>query len=156
MKKMPMCPMMMQMPMMQMPMMQSMDMYNMNYEKDEYEADERDEEYFTGMQSENYNRMMPYVMITVDKMEKKGDMIYAEYPDKHMIERMSEEAYGNMVSEMPDMADEYEEERQYGGRRHFGRDLITFLLFNELLRRRRRRRRRRDFFYGDDDFYYYE
>jgi hypothetical protein len=123
-----------------------------------YEADERDEEYFAGMHGENCHRMMPYVMRTVDMIEKKGDMIYAEYPDKQMVERMSEEAYENMVKDMPDMADEHHEERQFGGRRRFGRDLITLLLFNELLRRRRRRRRRHDFFgdYDYNDFYYNE
>jgi hypothetical protein len=175
MKNMPMCPMMMQnmpmhqMPMMQMPMMQNMpmmqqpmNMFNMNCDNNYNDADERDEEYFATMQSENGNRMMPYVMKTVDRMEKKGDMIYAEYPDKQMVAGMSEEAYNNMVRDMPDMADEYEEERQFGGRRRFGRDLITILLLNELLGRRRRRRRRHGYGYGDydynnyNDFYYNE
>jgi len=163
MKNMPMCPMMMQnmpmMPMMQMPMMQQM---NMNYENDYYEEDERDEEYFESMHGENYRMMMPYVMRTIDKMEKKGDMVYAEYPDKEMVKRMSEETYDNMVRDMPEMADEYEEERQFGGRRRFGRDLITFLLLSQLLRRRRRRRRRRPYDgfpgygYDFDDYYYYD
>lgn len=176
MKNMPMCPMMMQnmqqmpmmqmpmmempmmqqMPMMNMPMMQPMHMCHMNHEMDEMNADERDEEYFAGMHSENCHRMMPYVMKTVDRMEKKGDMIYAEYPDKQMVAGMSEEAYENMIKDMPDMAMECEEERQFGGRRQFGRDLITILLLNELLRRRRRRRRR-DFDhwdYDNNDFYY--
>lgn len=155
MKNMPMCPMMMQ----KMPMMQPMNMYNMNNENDYLEEDERDEEYFASMHGENCHRMMPYVMKTVDRIEKKGDMIYAEYPDKEMVERMSEEAYNNMVRDMPEMADEQEEERQFGGRRRFGRDLITILLFNELLRRRRRRRRRdHDYGNGDNfnDFYYNE
>ena len=166
MRNMSMCPMMMQqMPMMQMPMMQPMNMYNMNMEKDERDEDDRDEEYFAAMQGENYHRMMPYVMKTVDKMEKKGDMIYAEHPEKEMVERMSEDAYNNMIRDMPDMADEYEEERQFGGRRRFARDLIALLLINELLRRRRRRRRRHDYDYSDydnnlyeydNDFYYNE
>jgi hypothetical protein len=171
MKKMPMCPMMMgqmqmmpmmNMPMAQMPMMQPMNMENMSHDEDD-----RDEEYFAGMYGENCQRMMPYVIKTLDKMEKKGDMLYAEYPDREMIERMSEEAYDNMVRDMPDMADEYEEERQYGGRRRFGRDLITLLLFNQLLGRRRRRRRRpyggspgygygSPYGYDFNDFYYNE
>jgi hypothetical protein len=163
MKNMPMCPMMMhnmpmmQMPMAQMPMMQPM---HMNYENDYLEEDERDEEYFARMHGENYHRMMPYVMKTVDRMEKKGDMIYVEHPDKEMVERMSEEAYNNMIRDMPEMADEQDEERQFGGRRRFGRDLITILLLSQLLGRRRRRRRRRDHDYdngyGDNfnDFYY--
>ena len=88
-------------------------------------------------------------------MEKKGDMIYAEYPEKEMVERMSEEAYNNMIRDMPEMADEQGEERQFGGRRRFGRDIITILLLNELLGRRRRRRRPYDGYPGyGDDFYY--
>jgi hypothetical protein len=132
----------------------------MNHENQYLEEDERDEEYFERMHGENYHRMMPYVMKTVDRMEKKGDMIYAEHPDKEMVERMSEEAYNNMIRDMPEMADEQEEERQFGGRRRFGRDLITILLLSQLLGRRRRRRRRRDYDYdygyGDNfnDFYY--
>ena len=162
MKNMPMCPMMMHnMPMMQMPMMQNMQMMqpmNMQHENEDHhlEEDERDEEYFASMHGENCHRMMPYIMKTLDRMEKKGDMIYAENPDKEMVESMSEEAYNNMIRDMPEMADEQGEERQFGGRR-FGRDLITILLLNELLGRRRRRRRRRPYDgypgYGDD-FYY--
>jgi len=159
MKNMPMCPMMMHnMPMMQMPMMQPMNMYNMNEEDDYLSEDDRDEEYFASMHSENCHRMMPYVMKTLDKMEKKGDMIYAEYPEKEMVDRMTEEAYNNMIRDMPDMDDEHEEERQLGGRRRFARDLLGILLISELLRRRRRRRRR-DYGYWDNnfnDFYYNE
>jgi hypothetical protein len=142
------------MPMMQMPMMQPMNMYN---ENDYHEEDERDEEYFESMHGENCHMMMPYVMRAIDKMEKKGDMIYAEHPDKEMIKRMTEEAYENMVRDMPEMADEYEEDRQFGGRRRFGRDLIALLLLNQLLRRRRRRRRRHDYDYWDNDYndFYY-
>jgi hypothetical protein len=168
----PMCPMMMhhnmpmmqmpmaQMPMTQMPMMQPMNMYNINIENVYLEEDDRDEEYFARMQGENYHRMMPYVMRTVDRMEKKGDMIYAQYPDREMLEGMSEETYNNMIRDMPEMADEQEEERQFGGRRRFGRDLITVLLLSQLLGRRRRRRRKHDYDhgygYGDNynDFYY--
>jgi len=132
----------------------------MQYENEDHylEEDERDEEHFASMHGENCHKMMPYVMKTVDRMEKKGDMIYAEYPDKEMVESMSEEAYNNVIRDMPEMADEHQEERQFGGRRQFGRDLVTILLLNELLGRRRRRRRRPyggfpGYGYGDD-FYY--
>lgn len=170
MNKMPMCPMMMHhmqnMPMMQqMPMMQNMPMMHqmpmmhnmpMNmHNENEYSEDDKDEEYFASMHGENCHRMMPYVMKSVDRMEKKGDMMYAEYPDKDMVESMSEEAYNNMIRDMPDMADEHEEERQFGGRRRLARDLIGILLINELLGRRRRRRRRHDYDYGNDYGYGY-
>jgi hypothetical protein len=173
MKNMPMCPMMMsQMPMMpmmnmpmaQMPMMQSMNMEDMNHDHGE---DDKDEEYFAGMYGESHRIMMVYVVKTVDKMEKKGDMLYAEYPDREMVERMSEESYNNMIKDMPEMADESEEDRQYYGRRRLARDLIGVLLINELLGRRRRRRRRpyggypgygfsSPYGYDYNDFYYNE
>jgi hypothetical protein len=157
MHNMPMMPMM-QMPMMQMPMMHQMNMADMNHEMGEHHEDDRDEEYFAGMYGENCHMMMPYVMGTVDKMEKKGDMIYVERPDREMVESMSEEAYNSMIKEMPDMADEMDADRQYYGRRRLARDLIGILLINELLRRRRRRRRH-DYDYWDNDyndFYYYD
>jgi hypothetical protein len=128
----------------------------MMHNDNEHESeDEKDEEYFESMHGENCHKMMPYVMKTVDRMEKKGDMIYAEYPDKDMIESMSEEAYNNMIRDLPDMADDHEEERQFGGRRRLARDLVGILLLNELLGRRRRRRRRHDYDYWDNDYFYY-
>jgi hypothetical protein len=147
--------MMMQMPTMQMcmPMMEPMTM--------SYEEDDRDEEYFAGMYSDACHHMMPYVMRTVDRMEQKGDMIYEARPEREMVDRMTEETYSDLISDMPDMADEMSEERQYG-RRRFTRDLLGLLLISELLRRRRRRRRRHpyygyDYDYGfDNDFYYYD
>lgn len=159
MKHMPMCPMMMaQMPMGQMPMAQMPMMQQMNICIMEYQEEEKDEEYFAGMYGDDCHRMIPYVKKAIDKMEQKGEMIYQEYPEKQMVDRMSEDAYNSMVKDMPEMSDEMEE-RQYGGRRRFGRDLVRLLLINELLRRRRRRRRRDhdydSFGYGDD-FYYNE
>lgn len=179
MRNMPMCPMMMAqmqaMPMMQQPMQMSMPMENPMcmqmpmmtqmpmMEEGEHDEDEKDEEYFAGMYGENCHMMMPYVMKTVDKMEQKGDMIYDEYPEQEMVSDMTDEAYKNMIKDMPEMADESENERQYG-RRRVARDLLGILLINELLRRRRRRRHNYDFYdhdynhHGDEfgDFYYYD
>ena len=174
MRNMPMCPMMMaQMPMMPMgnmpmgnmpmannpmaamPMMQQANMCMKNNE-----ADDKDEEYFAGMYGENCNKMMPYVKRVVDKMEHKGDMIYEEYPERDMVDGMLDEAYNNMVADMPELADESAVERQYYGPRRFARDLLGILLINELVGRRRRRRRRLydyDYpYYGYDDYYYYD
>ena len=148
---------MMQMPMAQMPMTQPMAMHDMHCDMHEYEADERDEEYFAGMHSEACHKMMPYVKRTLDKMEQKSDILDMEYPDKRIIEEMTEETYQNMIRDMPDMADEMETERQFGGRRRFARDILGLLLINQLLRRRRRRRRRHyDYWDYDNDFYFYE
>lgn len=169
MRNMPMCPMMMQMPTMpvmqqpmQMQMQMQMPMQMMEPMTMPYEEDDRDEEYFAGMYSDACRHMMPYVMRTVDRMEQKGDMIYEDRPGREMVDRMTEEAYNDLISDMPDMADEMSEERQFG-RRRFARDLLGLLLISELLRRRRRRRRRHwddygyDYDYGfGDDFYYYD
>lgn len=176
MKNMPMCPMMMpmhmnkmpmhmQMPMMQpmpmhmmqMPMMQPMQMQDMMQDEDE-----RDDEHFLGMYGDTSQRMMPFVLVVVDKMDQKGDMLYDEYPTRDMVDRMTDDAYGRMVKDMPDMSDEMQEERQQFGRRRFSRDLLRILLLNELFRRRRRRRRFDHGHFGwedngyDDynDFYY--
>lgn len=178
MRNMPMCPMMMAqmnmmpstmpmgtmpmgtmpmgtMPMGTMPMMQPGNMCMIIYE-----ADDKDEQYFAGMHGENCHVMMPYVKKTVDKMEQKGDMIYKDYPDKEMFDTMLEDAYKDMVHDMPEMADETDAERQFFGRRRIARDLLGILLINELLGRRRRRRRRHYDYdypvYGYDDYYYYD
>lgn len=168
MRNMPMCPMMMQMPtmpVMQQPMTMPM-MEHMPEQEMPYDEDDRDEEYFAGMYSDACHEMMPYVMRTVDRMEQKGDMIYDNRPSREMVDRMTEEAYDDLIRDIPDMGDEMSEERQYG-RRRFTRDLLGLLLISELLRRRRRRRRRHpifgfypfdyDYGYGfDNDFYYYD
>lgn len=151
MRNMPMCPMMMQnmpmmpqMPMGQMPMMHmnQMPMMQMPMEMDMHDddEDEKDEEYFAGMHSEACHKMMPYVNRVMDRMEQKGDMLYEDRPKREMVEGMTEEAYNDMVNDMPEMAGNMHEDRQYHGHNNFGRDLLQILLINELLRRRRRRR----------------
>jgi hypothetical protein len=144
--------MMGQMPMqnpfgMYMPMMDQMTQ-PMTMQDMPYDEDERDEEYFAGMHSDVSREMMPYVLGTVDRMEQKGDMIYVARPRREMVDRMTDEAYNDLVTDMPDMSEEMDEERQFGGRRRFSRDLLRVLLLNELLRRRRRRRR----FHHSDEF----
>ncbi len=161
----PMCPMMMaQMPMQmytpmckQMPMMEQLTMPTEMQEMP-YDDDDKDEEYFKSMYSDTCHEMMPYVMGTVDRMEQKGDMLYEDSPKREMIDRMTDEAYNDLIRDMPDMADEMSEERIIIRPRRFARDLVRILLINELVGRRRRRRRRYYDNYGSDydDYYYFQ
>lgn len=164
MQKMPMCPMMMgqmpTMPMMQQPMQMSMPMQMNNpmcmqmpmmEDMDEMEEpmimsamdkneDDMDEEYYTDMYGDTCHKMMPYIKKAVDRMENDHD-IYEERPDRDMVDRMTEEAYRDMLDHMPELNGDMHEERQYYGPGRFARDLAGVLLINELLGRRRRRRR---------------
>ncbi|MGB7605239.1 MAG: hypothetical protein WBL93_07150 [Lutisporaceae bacterium] len=167
MQNMPMCPMMMaQMPMqmhmpmcMHMPMMEQMKMpmtMPMAMQEMPYDDDDKDEEYFKSMHSDACHEMMPYVMGTLDRMEQKGNMLYEDRPKREMVDRMTDEAYNDLIRDMPDMADEMSEERIIRPRR-FARDIIRVLLINELIGRRRRRRRRHWDNYGydfNDDYYF--
>lgn len=168
MQNMPMCPMMMaQMPMhmqtpmcMHMPMMEQMTMpmeMPMTMQGMPYDDDDRDEEYFKSMHCDACHEMMPYVMGTLDRMEQKGNMLYEDRPKREMVDRMTDEAYNDLIRDMPDMSDETGEERIIRPRR-FGRDLVRVLLINELLGRRRRRRRHHwdNFGYDYNDDYYFQ
>ena len=152
----PICPMMANMDMMpmmpMMPMMQ-MPMQGMNHgcmHAMPMDEDEKDEDYFAQMYGDTCHKMMPYVVQTIDKEEEKSEMLYEGYPSQDMINKMTDEAYRNMVKHMPEMADEGNEERQQFGRRRLARDLVGVLLLNELLRRRRRRRRPHGGYWGND------
>jgi len=137
------CPMMCGMQMMyqaepmdmepEMPMVEEIEM-------DNYYEDEEDDRQFIKMYPESCKKIMVYVKVEIDRMEEKDHMMHEERPDRDMINMMADNAYGRMVKEMPEMAEE-EGARQYPGRR-FSRDLLRLLLLNELFRRRRRRRRR--------------
>lgn len=117
-------------------------------EIENYYEDEEDDRQFLKMYPESCMRIMVYVNVEIDRMEKKDEMMHDEQPDREMVDMMADNAYNAMVKEIPDMAEE-EEARQYP-RRRFSRDLLRLLLLNELFRRRRRRRRRHyDYDYND-------
>lgn len=131
-------------------MMEPMNMGTANMGEMYKEEDEKDEKYFTDMYPDICTRLMPYVVETLDKAEQKDDKLYEGYPGGDMLRDMMGGAFKNIVVDMPELADEDEEDgRQYGGRR-FARDLVGVLLLNELLRRRRRRR-----YSGYYDYDYY-
>lgn len=144
------CPMMCPMKPMymapQMPMMHDMEMML-------HHEDEEDDRHFMRMYPESCKKMMLYVKIEIDRMEKADHMMHDKRPDREMIDRMTENAYKEMIRDMPEMAEE--ESRQPQGRR-FTRDILRLLLLNELFRRRRRRRRRphynRQYLGYDDNF----
>lgn len=127
-------------------------------EMDNFYEDEEDDRQCVKMYPEITKKIMVYVKVEIDRMEKKDEMIHEDQLDREMVRTMTDNAYNAMVKDMPEMAEE-EESRQYP-RRRFSRDLLAVLLLNELFRRRRRRRRRHyyDYPYGgyDYDYDYYD
>ncbi len=114
----------------------------MNIEKAEmnvFEENEKDENHYMEMMPDHCKKMMPYIDKVLDRVEDKDEQMYSKLMDKKMIQDMTEEAYKDIIREMPDLVKDNEPSRQYGPR-GFVRDLAGVLLVNELLRRRRRRR----------------
>jgi hypothetical protein len=148
MQKMKMCPMMMgqQMPMMQMPMMmqppcmQMPMMQPLNMKDMEEDEDEKDEEHFAAMQGDTCKLMMIYVVKVIEKTELTIN-IYDVMPDPSMVDRMTGEAFEQMMREHPEIVDNKCAERSPYGSNNIARDLLGILLIGELIRRRRRRRR---------------
>lgn len=84
-----------------------------------------------------------------DKMEYDGSMMYDEYPDKVMLERLKKEIYEKVqdrypVEEQDDrdqaMVMQQEARRRYPPRKNWLGDLIEVLMYQEMYRRRCRRR----------------
>ena len=115
-------------------------MHQMPMEMVHHEEDERDDQMLMGMYPEHCRKMMPYVVASVDRMEKKGDMIYTERLDREMVRMMAEDAYDKMKKDMPELLGEHDK-RQFGAQA-LARDLLGVLILDELFRRRRRQRRR--------------
>ncbi|NLM43998.1 MAG: hypothetical protein GX201_08315 [Clostridiales bacterium] len=112
--------------------------------------DDRDDEYFDRMYPDSCKKIMPYIDKELDKMETEESPLYEGYPGKEMLERIGDRIYDKIVSDMPEMEEQWEG-RQYG-RRRFLRDFVGVLLLANLGRRRRRRRRR---YYDSYDNYWY-
>lgn len=112
--------------------------------------DERDLERLQSMFPQAAKTIQPLVEDACDRMEYDGSLMFDEYPDQRMMERMVEEIFKNIeqasVSEQSDAEgrDELFETqcRNCGNRRGDGfRDLISVMLYEEMHRRRCRRRR---------------
>lgn len=150
-------PTMMQHPCMQMSMMEPMNMNDM-----EADEDEKDEAHFAAMQGDTCRMMMIYVVKVIEKTELTIN-IYDTMPDQAMVDKMTGDAFAQMMKEHPEIADDKCAERAPFGSANLARDLLGVLLIGELVRRRRRRRRPYGGFagglpygYGYGDYYYYD
>lgn len=97
-----------------------------------------------------YHKMKPYVVQKCEDLDIEGDPRFDPFPDKEAFEEMLDSIYNS-----------YRKEAGYRSSRYnAGRDILSFILIEELLgrrrgRRRRRRRRRRRYYYNHYPNYYY-
>lgn len=112
--------------------MQSSYLNEMEYEKD---LDRMKELY-----PKEVKRIQKYVDEECDKMEYEGSLMFDEYPDKMMLQRVCR----NIMEKMQNGEEEDIESSEYRRRPSRGdgiSDLVEVLLYNEMYKRRCRRRR---------------
>ena len=118
---------------------------------------ERDRERLKEMYSKEAKRIQRVVEEECDKMEYDGSLMFDEYPDRVMVQKLCDDIYNkvydNTTAEVE--TEQYRDRRPGGGfpppppppprRDRGGRDLIEILLFDEMFRRRCRHNRCRRF-----------
>ena len=119
---------------------------------------ERDRERLKEMYPKEANRNQRVVEEECDKMEYDGSLMFDEYPDRVMVQKLCDDIYNkvydNTTAEVE--TEQYRDRRPGGGyppppppppphRDRGGRDLIEILLFDEMFRRRCRHNRCRRF-----------
>lgn len=118
---------------------------------------ERDRERLKEMYPKEAKRIQRVVEEECDKMEYDGSLMFDEYPDRVMVQKLCDDIYNkvydNTTAEVE--TEQYRDRRPGGGfppppppppRRDLGgRDLIEILLFDEMFRRRCRHNRCRRF-----------
>ena len=119
---------------------------------------ERDRERLKEMYPKEAKRIQRVVEEECDKMEYDGSLMFDEYPDRVMVQKLSDDIYNkvydNTTAEVE--TEQYRDRRPGGGyppppppppphRDRGGRDLIEILLFDEMFRRRCRHNRCRRF-----------
>ena len=118
---------------------------------------ERDRERLKEMYPKEAKRIQRVVEEECDKMEYDGSLMFDEYPDRVMVQKLCEDIYNkvydNTTAEVE--TEQYRDRRPGGGfpppppppprRDRGGRDLIEILLFDEMFRRRCRHNRCRRF-----------
>ena len=111
--------------------MQSSYLNEMEYEKD---LDRMKELY-----PKEVKRIQKFVDEECDKMEYDGSLMFDEYPDKMMLQRVCK----NIMDKMQDGEEEDMESSEFRGSNSGGglSDLVEVLLYNEMYKRRCRRRR---------------
>lgn len=118
---------------------------------------ERDRERLKEMYPKEAKRIQRVVEEECDKMEYDGSLMFDEYPDRVMVQKLCDDIYNkvydNTTAELE--TEQYRDRRPGGGfpppppppprRDRGGRDLIEILLFDEMFRRRCRHNRCRRF-----------
>ena len=118
---------------------------------------ERDRERLKEMYPKEAKRTQRLVEEECDKMEYDGSLMFDEYPDRVMVQKLCDDIYNkvydNTTAEVE--TEQYRDRRPGGGfpppppppprRDRGGRDLIEILLFDEMFRRRCRHNRCRRF-----------
>ena len=118
---------------------------------------ERDRERLKEMYPKEAKRIQRVVEEECDKMEYDGRLMFDEYPDRVMVQKLCDDIYNkvydNTTAEVE--TEQYKDRRPGGGfpppppppprRDRGGRDLIEILLFDEMFRRRCRHNRCRRF-----------
>ena len=131
-----------------MPFYMSYPMQNLYLTEMEYEKDmERMKELYP----KDVGRILEYVEEECDKMEYEGSLMFDEYPDRLMLERVVDRIYQKVKEEDDDNmeAEQYRGDMQQDRRRRrrpdrrgdYLEDLIGVILNNEMYRRRCRHRR---------------
>lgn len=113
------------------------------------DEDERDKEKIVSMFPKMARKIQPMVEDECDQMEYDGSLMFDEYPDRIMMEKIIDEIYDRMNLESMDENDlkEPDENSVFAtqcrncGNQNGLKDLISVLLFEEMHRRRCRHRR---------------
>ena len=109
---------------------------------------DKDAAYIKQLYPSQVKIILPYVEGECDRMEYDGSVMFDEYPDKVILEKITDRIYENVK----DLDDEPQLEAKsiyfYPQRRSSSnlRDVITLLLLNEIFNRRRRYRSRKRWF----------
>lgn len=118
---------------------------------------ERDRERLKEMYPKEAKRIQRVVEEECDKMEYDGSLMFDEYPDRVMVQKLCDDIYNKVYDNTTaEVETEQYRDRRPGGsfpppppppprRDRGGRDLIEILLFDEMFRRRCRHNRCRRF-----------
>lgn len=118
---------------------------------------ERDRERLKEMYPREAKRIQKVVEEECDKMEYDGSLMFDEYPDRVMVQKLCDDIYKKVYEDQKAEVEteQYRDRRPGGGnppppppprrRDQGGRDLIEILLFDEMFRRRCRHHRCRRF-----------
>ena len=129
-----------------MPFYMSYPMQNLYLTEMEYEKDmDRMKELYP----KEVGRIVECVEDECDRMEYEGSLMFDEYPDKVMFERIKNRIYDKVQEKYPveeeddrdqAMVMQQEVHRRYPPRKNWLGDMIEVLLYQEMYRRRCRRR----------------